>query len=113
MESLKAKKSDSAAQLAPYRARIDAIDRQIVALLRARYDVIEEVGHLKAREGIPAIIPERVEEVRQNAMQQAAACGLDAAFIGEMYAQLINHSCALEEVIIEQQITLGKKAAGS
>lgn len=113
MESIKAKKPDTAALLAPYRARIDALDREIVALLRARYDVIEEVGDLKARNNIPAIIPERVEEVRQNAMRHAGENGLDADFIGNLYARLIDHSCALEEHIIGQHTTQGKKAAGS
>lgn len=88
--------------LKPYRAKIDAIDEQIVKLLRARYDVIEEVGALKAREGIAATLPDRVEEVRENAAARAAAAGLDEDFIRALYEQLIAHSCALEEDIIAE-----------
>jgi len=93
--------------LKPYRKRIDDLDRQIIDLLRARYDVIEEVGHLKAAHGIEAVLPERVDEVRENAARMAAEKGLDEAFIRKLYAQLIAHSCELEE-----QIKAGIKPAG-
>lgn len=86
--------------LKPYRAKIDAIDEQIIKLLRARYDVIEEVGHLKSQHGIPATLQDRVDEVRENAASRAAAAGLDEDFIRKLYAQLIEHSCALEDDII-------------
>jgi len=85
--------------LQPYRHRIDELDRQIVNLLRERYDVIEEVGALKARHGIDAVLPGRVDEVRQHAVKMAAQKGLDSEFIGHLYAQLIDHSCQLEEQI--------------
>ncbi len=94
--------------LKPYRARINELDEQIIELLRQRYDVIEEVGHLKAREGIASVLPDRVDEVRERAIQMAAEKGLDADFIGRLYTQLIEHSCALEEEIIS---TKKKKAS--
>lgn len=105
-------KSDVAKILAPYRKRIDDLDRQIMDLLRARYDVIEEVGHLKAREGIDSVLHDRVDEVRENAAARAAALGLDEEFIRAVYAQLIEHSCNLEETIIQDIAAGKKKAAG-
>ncbi len=87
--------------LKPYRARINALDEQIVELLRQRYDVIEEVGALKADHGIAATLPDRVDEVRENAAKMAAEKGLDEDFIRRLYAQLIEHSCNLEDDIIE------------
>ena len=95
--------------LGPYRECINALDRDIIDLLRERYDVIEEVGHLKAREGIDSVLQERVDEVRENAANLAAERGLDEDFIRHLYAQLIEHSCALEEQII--QATKNKKAS--
>lgn len=85
--------------LKPYRARIDAIDDQIVDLLVARIGVITEVGHLKAREGIPAILPDRVAEVRERAAARAAAGGMDPDLARQLYTILIDYSCALEEQI--------------
>lgn len=87
--------------LRPYRRAIDTVDADIIAALRRRYDIIEEVGHLKARNGIDAIIPERVTEVRENAAKRAGEAGLDADFIRALYARIIEHSCALEESIIQ------------
>jgi 4-amino-4-deoxychorismate mutase len=97
--------------LKPYREKIDNLDRQIIELLRQRYEVIREVGHLKAHESIPSVIKERVDEVRENAARLAAEKGLDEEFIGHLYAQLIEHSCNLEEEII-QSLRAQKKATG-
>lgn len=90
---------DIATLMRPYRERINTLDEQIIALLRKRYDVIEEVGHFKFNEGIPAVLQDRVDEVRERAAQMAAAKGLDEDFIRSLYAQLIEHSCNLEEDI--------------
>ncbi len=95
--------------LKPHRQKIDQLDRQIIGLLKQRYDVIRDVGHLKARENIPSVLPDRVDEVRENAAKLAAEHGLDEAFIRHLYAQLIEHSCSMEEEII--QSTKTKKAA--
>lgn len=85
--------------MAPYRRRIDELDRQIIQLLRERYDVIEEVGEFKTHKNIEPILQDRVDEVRENARTMAAEQNLDADFIADLYAQLIAHSCALEEKI--------------
>ncbi len=88
--------------LKPYRVRINVIDEQIIQLLRRRYDVIEDVAMLKARENIPAVLNDRIEEVREKAARLAGEKGLDADFIRKLYAQIIEHSCALEEVRIRE-----------
>ena len=49
--------------LADLRAVIDRIDRDIVALLAERVQCLDEVIAVKTRDGLPAAIPERVEEV--------------------------------------------------
>jgi chorismate mutase-like protein len=89
--------------LKPHRESIDAIDTQIIGLLKERYSVIRTVGHIKAEAGIPAIIPERVIEVRENAARMARAGGLDEDFIRDLYTRLIDHSCATEEAIISRK----------
>ena len=89
--------------MTPFRARIDELDKQILDLLRQRYDVIEEVGDFKAREGIPPVLQDRVDEVRENAARMAAEKNLDEAFIRDLYAQLIKHSCDLEQIILDQK----------
>jgi chorismate mutase-like protein len=87
--------------LKPYRARIDALDKQILDLLRARFDIIDEVAVLKKREGIDAVLQDRVDEVRENAGDYAAELGLDADFIRRLWAELIADSCAREDRYIK------------
>jgi chorismate mutase-like protein len=97
--------------LKPYREKIDRLDREIIELLKARYDIIAEVGALKAKEGIDSFIQTRVDEVRENAARMASEKGLDEEFIRQLYAQLIQHSCDLEERIIESLRPPSKKTA--
>jgi chorismate mutase-like protein len=88
--------------LKQHRAHIDSLDRQIIDLLRERYDVIESVAPLKAARNIPAVLQDRVDEVRENAAAYAKTKNLDSEFIGHLWAQLIAHSCAHEHTLIVQ-----------
>lgn len=89
--------------LKPYRRQIDELDAQIVHLLKQRYDVIRKVAGVKARENIPPYIQARVDEVRENARALAKEEGIDSSFIADLYAQLIWHSCELEQKLIDQE----------
>ncbi len=53
-------------KLTPLRARIDAIDAQILALLGERAGVAQEVGHIKAETNAPVFRPEREMQVLRN-----------------------------------------------
>lgn len=92
--------------LKPYRARIDDVDNRIVDLLVERIGIIREVGHLKAEKGIPAILQDRVDQVRERNAQRAEEKGLDPDLVRALYTTLINYSCDLEE-----QIKAAKKSA--
>lgn len=98
--------------LKPYRARIDSLDDQIVDLLIDRVTIIREVADLKFREGIPAVLPERVEEVRERAAARAAAKGLDPDLMRRIYTALIGYSCALEDEIISARADAQKALKG-
>ena len=62
--------------LADLRQEIDAIDEKLVHLLASRLKVVQRVVKVKNRDGLPANIPERVEEVVATARKQAEAEGL-------------------------------------
>ncbi len=84
-------------KLKPYRARLDALDDKIVDLLKERFDIIREVGAMKARENIPAVIEDRVRAVIDRA---GARGGRDENEIREIYTLLVTIACAMEEKII-------------
>lgn len=88
--------------LKPYRARIDALDDRIVDLLIERTGIIREVGNLKFREGIPAVLMDRVIEVRERAASRAGNGGMDDDIVRRMYSILIEYSCNLEEGIMHE-----------
>jgi len=85
--------------LKPYRARIDAVDDQIIDLLVKRFDIIREVGELKAEKNIPPILPDRVIEVRERCAQRAAQRGIDADLVRRLYDQIITFACEMEQDI--------------
>lgn len=87
--------------LKPYRDRIDELDDRIVDLLAERLEIVRDVGALKAREGIPAVLPERVEAVLTRTAARAADSRLDPGLVRGLYAALVEYCCELEEDIIE------------
>jgi chorismate mutase-like protein len=91
--------------LAPYRARIDALDAQIVALLGQRFDVIREVAELKAEHGIAPILPDRVEEVVRHARAKAEKAGVDPQLVEKIYRIIIDTACQEEEDYARAQQT--------
>ncbi len=83
--------------LGPYRARIDALDDRIVALLAERFGVIREVADLKAARAIPSILEDRVTQVLERTEEAARREGLDASLTRALYTLLIDHAHEIED----------------
>lgn len=52
--------------LADCRARIDIVDRRIVAQLNERTRIVEEIGRIKQKAQMPVYEPKREDEVFRN-----------------------------------------------
>lgn len=89
--------------LAPFRKRIDALDDKIVDLLVERFGIIAEVGRVKARHGIAAVLPDRVTQVRERCAERAARLGISADTVRKVYEILITSACEYEEKIIAKE----------
>jgi chorismate mutase-like protein len=87
-------------ELAEFRRQIDAIDDRLMALLGERFAVVRQVAAFKAPRGIPSIIPERVEEVRERCAGKATGVGLRADFVRRLYTLIIDEACRLEDELI-------------
>jgi chorismate mutase-like protein len=85
------------ALLAPYRAKIDTLDAQIVALLGERFGVVREVAKLKAEHGIAPILPDRIEAVVSHARAKAEKTGVDPKLVEQIYRIIIATACDEEE----------------
>lgn len=79
------------------RARIDALDEQLIALLAQRSALIDRAARIKSRDGLPARIDARVEEVVANARRHAATAGLDPDLIEHIWRRLIDAAIAQED----------------
>lgn len=83
--------------MASVRARIDAIDDELMALLVARQACIDEAVTIKRGRGIPARVPERVDEVINNACARAVRAGFDEGLVRDIWTMMVNWSIAREE----------------
>ncbi len=97
------KKKLAAELLKTHRIKIDNIDRDIIELLRKRYDVINAVSIIKQENNIPAILEDRVDKVRENAVKYAQKLNLDGNVIRKIWSDLIEHSCKTEENYFKQK----------
>ena len=82
------------------RAEIDKLDRQLIEMLVTRASYIDRASQLKPGEGLPARIPERVEEVVQRVRASSDALGMDPDLVEKLWRILIDWSIAREERVI-------------
>ena len=77
------------------RAQIDAVDRELLALLNRRARLALEVGELKRHEGSPVFRPEREAQVIAG-LREANAGPLGAESIGPIWREVMSACRALE-----------------
>ncbi len=95
-----AKTAADCTTMAEIRENIDRVDRALMALFAERWSFIGRAAEIKAGLGIPADVPERVREVRDNAHRNAEALGLDGAFYEGIWAELIDRAIAHEKALL-------------
>lgn len=78
------------------RVEIDRLDRDLVALLARRAGLIDRAAEIKEAAGLPARIPERVEEVVARVRAAAEGAGLDPDLAERLWRELIEWSIARE-----------------
>lgn len=98
-----AKTAAECTTMAEVRENIDRVDEALVALFAERWSFIRRAAEIKAGLGIPADVPARVRQVRDNAHRNAEAQGLDGAFYEEIWARLIDHAIAYEKAQLGEE----------
>lgn len=89
--------SEAPQALADLRKEIDAVDAELVALLARRLDVVHRVLAVKQEHGIPALLPDRVEDVVARVTAQAEARGVPPDLAETLWRRLIEWTVAYEE----------------
>ena len=88
---------DSQKNLAPLRQKIDALDEELVKLIAQRFRVVDQVIEIKRNSNVPASIPERIEQVVQNAIEKSKDSGVPEVTIERLWRLLIAETIAYEE----------------
>ena len=88
--------------LQPYRKRIDELDDKIVDLLVERIGIIHEVAEVKGANDIPAVLPDRVNEVINRCSDRAGSKKIDADFVRGLYTDIVRFSCNLESKLMKK-----------
>lgn len=90
--------------MAEVRAGVDQLDRELVALLRRRFDYMVAAARIKpARDHVRD--EARKAQVIANAQAHAAAAGLPTQEIGELWDALVEASIAYELAEYDRRVT--------
>jgi isochorismate pyruvate lyase len=84
-------------QLAELRAEIDRIDSELVKLLAERMKIVDRVVDVKQKAGLPALIPDRVEEVASRVRDEAKKLGAPPELAELVYRKMMDWVIAYEE----------------
>ncbi|SFJ71975.1 chorismate mutase [Celeribacter neptunius] len=90
--------------MADLRLQIDALDRELIALLSLRQAHIDRAAELKPGEGLPARIEARVLDVLDKVEAEAKDKGFEPVLARQMWALMI------EEMIAREDRVLGRDA---
>jgi isochorismate pyruvate lyase len=84
-------------ELRALREEIDAIDQELAELLAARFRVVDRVIGVKRPNRIPAMLPDRIEEVVANAKRRGEALGVPPDTMEKLWRLLIDETIRYEE----------------
>jgi len=71
------------------RRKIDAIDEQVILLLKERMDLCKNIGAIKREIGIPVKDKRREDEVYLHIMAKALESGLDPQKVESIFKEII------------------------
>ncbi|NKK73991.1 chorismate mutase [Rhizobium leguminosarum bv. viciae] len=80
---------DTAEQLASYRKTIDNLDSALLHILAERFRCTEQVGHLKAKQAMPATDNERERRQMERLKNLANDLGLGQQFVESLMKLIV------------------------
>jgi len=101
----------AAPDLSSLRDRIEAVDRQIIALIAERLQIVEDVAEAKLQTASPFRDREREELLLQRLRAQATAAGVDPHQIERLYRIVMDLSVAHQEATVRGRDTVPLRIA--
>jgi len=84
-------------ELSHLRAEIDRVDSELVRLIAERIRIVDQVVAIKKKTGLPALIPDRVEEVAQRVRDEAKRLGAPPELAELVWRRMMDWIIAYEE----------------
>ncbi len=78
------------------RARIDAVDRDLIDLLARRRDLVADVAASKTASGLPVYVPEREEAMFRSRRAEAAERGVSPDLVEDLLRRIMRESYSAE-----------------
>lgn len=100
-------------EMSDVRRAIDELDEELVALLAKRQRQIERAANVKPALGMPANVPERVDEVLGHVLGAARREGLSVEVAMHLWRALIDWSIQYEERLMGDRAPKGDSQASS
>jgi chorismate mutase/prephenate dehydrogenase len=84
------------AELDELRVDIDDVDKQMVELLARRLALVEKVGEVKSKHGLPIYVPEREAAMLASRREEAESKGVPGALIEDILRRTMRESYSSE-----------------
>ncbi|MFE1948884.1 chorismate mutase family protein [Streptomyces sp. NPDC059524] len=88
---------DGAEDLESLRARLDAVDADLLDAVRERLEICLRIGEYKRVNGVAMMQPHRIAAVQGRAARYAEEHGIEPAFLRGLYDTIIAETCRLED----------------
>ncbi len=82
--------------LKKFRQEIDEIDRELLAIMAKRVNLVREIGKVKKENNINPLDSKRWKEVLESRLSIAKSLNLSEEFIKNLYVLIHKHSLAIE-----------------
>ncbi len=79
------------------RREIDAVDNNIIQLLKRRFMLAKKAGEYKKKNGLKKIDRKREEEILQKITRHAKSIGLDSKSAGEIFRVIIKEGRKIQK----------------
>ena len=90
-------------QLEEFRARIDAVDRNILLLLNERTRIVQEIGRVKQKAEMPIYEPRREDQVYDNATRHNTG-PLTAEAVRRIFERIIDEMRGVQRTQMESGV---------
>ncbi|USX53523.1 chorismate mutase family protein [Lentzea sp. HUAS12] len=88
--------------LARLRDELDGIDARLLDAVRDRIECCVRIAHHKREHAVPMMQPHRIDAVHRRAAAYGAENGVSADFLSRLYDLMIEETCRVETLVIEE-----------